>query len=343
MDHSPNFSRLAGRTGLAVIALILVLAQPARSQTGVAASPKRIIAVLVYDGVQVLDFAGAFEVFSRFNRDSVFLVSKDGRAVQTWRGMSVTPAFALRNSPRPDVIVIPGGNTATISRDSLVLGWLNKAVADSAYVLSVCSGSVILLRAGILDHRKATTFWRLHEAFEKEGAPRGVHVVTDRLVVDDGRVTTAAGTGLEGALLVVGKLHGEAWRHLTALHMEINPEPDLETTIRSQLADRNLPASLDAFLPDDAELLDYSGGRDAWNQHWRFRSADAASALAPKVRAALQTDSHWRPVGAQTDTPSESRWQFKGLDGRMWLGAVRVEQTGNSVDMTTRVWRATSE
>jgi putative intracellular protease/amidase len=340
MDQSSRFSRLAGRNGLAIAALALTIAQPGQSQTVRAAPSKRIIAVLVYDGVQVLDFAGAFEVFSRFNRDSVFLVSKDGRAVQTWRGMSVTPAYALSNSPKPDVIVIPGGNTATVSRDSVVLGWIRKALADSAYVLSVCSGSSILLRAGILDHRRATTFWRLQESFAKEGEPRGVHVVTDRLVVDDGRVTTAAGTGIEGALLVVGKLHGEAWRHLTALHMEVSPEPDLEATIRSQLADRNLPTALDAFLPDDAELLDYSGGRDSWNQHWRFRTGDAVSNLAPKVRAALEADSQWRTVAAQTGSPSESRWRFTGRDGKMWLGAVRLDQTGNTVDITTQVWRA---
>jgi transcriptional regulator GlxA family with amidase domain len=272
MPYIHNAARVA--LPLAIGALGLVAAQRGQAQdvardlTG-----RRNIAVLVYDNVQVLDFAGAFEVFSRFNRDNVFLVSKDGQTIKTWRGITITPSYAFGAHPKPDVIVVPGGDARQVGRDSAVLNWIRKAANDSAYVLSVCTGASLLERAGVLDGRKATTFWRQLGSLQKDSAARHIDVITNRLVVEDGRVVTAAGTGIDGALAVVGKIHGEAWRRLTALQMEVNPDPDLTATHRSELADRNIPDVLDDFIPNDsASLVDYSGGRDSWNIHWRYRA-----------------------------------------------------------------------
>ena len=319
---------------------VVMISSLAASQAPGSAAPRRMIAILVYDGVQVQDFAGPFEVFSRLNRDSVFLVSKDGRPVRTWRGLTVVPTFALGASPKPDVVVIPGGNPGKIATDSTVLNWIRSASADSAYVLSVCTGAGFLLRAGVLDNREATTFWRQQESLRRDGAARGVRVVSDRLVVDAGRVVTSAGTGIEGALLVLGKLHGEAWQRLTALHMDVNAEPGLEATVRPTLADRNLPTAIDEFIPDGAELLDYSGGRESWNAHWRYASPETVAALSARFVGALQAVPRWRRDGASIGGEATSRWAFTGRDSSAWLAAVRVDKAGNVVDLTLQVWKA---
>jgi putative intracellular protease/amidase len=326
--------------GCAILIAVLTFAAPVGAQTGNPAGAKRNIAILVYDGVQVLDFAGPFEVFSRLNRDSVFLVSKDGRPVQTWRGLAVTPSFALAASPKPDVIVIPGGNPGRIGSDTVVLNWIRAATSDSAYVLSVCSGTFILLRAGVLKDRDATTFWRQQESLASQGAAQGVHVVTDHPAVASGRVVTSSGSGIEGALLVLGKLHGEAWQRLTALHMDVNPDPGSEATVRPKLADRNLPTALDELVPEESELLDYSGSRESWNQTWRFASTESAMALSARIDAALTTNGKWKRVAGAPIGDRDARWSFTGLDGSPWLGAIHVDKSNGMVELAIRVWHA---
>jgi hypothetical protein len=194
----------------------------------------------------------------------------------------------------------------------------------------------------VLDNHEATTFWRLQESFAREGASRGIRLVSDRLAVDAGRVVTATGSGIEGALLVLGKLHGEAWKRLTALHMDVNPDHGPETTIRSKLADRNLPVALDEYIPDAAELIDYSGGRESWNQHWRYTGAESAHTMTTRFAEALQTTAHWRRVGSASTNDSSTQWAFTGLDGATWRGAVQVDKIGDMVELTVQVWKGTN-
>ena len=331
-------SRLPSRIAVCAAALLSVISVSASAsgqlRSPSAGAPRKLrIAILVYNGVQVQDFAGAFEVFTRLNRDSVFLVSPDGKPIRTWRGMGVIPDFTIATSPRPDVIVVPGGNPGPVGHDSTVLNWIRRT-ADSGYVMSVCSGAFLLLRAGVLDHRMATTFWRQQDALATQGAAQGVRVIPDRLVVEDGKVVTAAGTGIEGALLVLGRLHGEAWRRLTALHMEVNPDPELATTNRPRLADRNLPPSLDEVLPDDAELVDYSGGTDSWDLHWRYSSDDPLDAVTQRINSLLRDKEHWRRPGAGDE------WDFTGIDRSDGHASVRVSKAGKRVDLTVQVWKA---
>src|SRR5436853_7616491 len=101
MTRPPRRTLQALVTAVLIDCALLIPLAPAFAQTGSQVGGRRNIAILVYDGVQVLDFAGAFEVFSRLNRDNVFLVSPTGALIKTWRGVGLTPTFSIVTAPKP--------------------------------------------------------------------------------------------------------------------------------------------------------------------------------------------------------------------------------------------------
>ena len=187
----------------------------------------RKIAILIFDEVEVLDFAGPFEVFSVAARImgeppvfEVFTVAARDR-VFTRGGLQVVPHFTLATCPQPDVLLVPGGwGTRPLLQDAAVLGWITEQAAEVELLLSVCTGSLLLGKAGLLDGLRATTH---HSAFDllREHAPRTT-VVEDERFVDNGRVVTSGGisAGIDMALHVVGRLLGEEHARATAAYME---------------------------------------------------------------------------------------------------------------------------
>lgn len=182
------------------------------------------VAILLFDDVELLDFAGPFEVFSVAGRDGAFdvqTVAETGAPIRTRGGLTVTPHVVLDEMPAADVLVIPGGQGArTAMHREVVLNWARDGAQTAEVVLSVCTGSFILARAGLLDGCTATTH---HSVLDRlaELAPNAT-VVGDQRVVDNGAIVTAAGisAGIDAALHVVGRLCGSAHAAATARHME---------------------------------------------------------------------------------------------------------------------------
>jgi len=299
------------------------------------------VAILVYNDVQVVDFTIPFEVFSRFNMDRVFLVSKDGAPITAWRGLRVTPDYSFADSPVPDVLVVPGGDTGPTRQDPDVIAWVRKSSSEAQHVLSICTGAFILAEAGLLDGRPATTFFEKQEALQQ--AVPSAHIVRDRLVVDAGKIVTAGGTGLEGALHVMGKLHGPAWQHMIALHMELGLGDDpLPATTRSQLADLNIPAVLLDALPwQEATFLDYAGDLVSWHMAWRYRPVEPLSETVARIKAGLESGTDWQ-LSSEKVTSDEwhARWSFVGQDGLPWVGVVDITSGEDWAELAARVWRA---
>lgn len=187
----------------------------------------RTVAILLFDAVEVLDFAGPFEVFSVAGRDGAFdvrTVAETTAPICTRGGLTVTPDAALEAGPAPDVLVVPGGQGArTAMHRDAVLNWVRAGAASAEVVLSVCTGAFILARAGLLKGRTATTHFSVLDRLG-ELAP-GAEVVRGRRFIDNGPVVTAAGisAGLDAALHVVGRLAGTAHAEATARHMEYTP------------------------------------------------------------------------------------------------------------------------
>jgi transcriptional regulator GlxA family with amidase domain len=198
------------------------------------------VGILVFPDVEVLDFCGPFEVFSvtRVNEErrreepspfKVKLIAEALKPIAASGGLHVLPDYDLDNCPPLDVLVVPGGwgTRKEINNESLI-GWIARRGKEVETLTSVCTGAMLLGRAGLLDGLHATTHWRSLD-WMRESFP-AVTVETRLHVVEDGRVFTSAGisAGIDLSLRVVLRYYGEAVGRATARHMEY-PFPDNNT------------------------------------------------------------------------------------------------------------------
>jgi transcriptional regulator GlxA family with amidase domain len=187
----------------------------------------RNLVILIFPDVEVLDFCGPFEVFSVANRFvepaafNVFTVAEKLEPVIARNGLSVNPHYRLVNCPRPDVLLVPGGQgTRTEMHNTVLIEWVRKTAANCELVLSVCTGALLLAKAGLLDGLQATTHHAAIELLRQVAAKTTIHA--DRRFVDNGRVICSAGiaAGIDMSLHVVAKLFGKEVASNTAKQME---------------------------------------------------------------------------------------------------------------------------
>ncbi len=198
---------------------------------------RKRVGIVVFDNVEVLDFCGPFEVFSvtRLNEHrrreepspfEVLLIAEKNVPVVTTGGMKVIPDSSFDNCPRLDILVVPGGwGVRKEIKNRAMLDWLRSRASEVEALTSVCTGSMLLGFAGLLDGHHATTHWRSLD-WMRESFP-AVTVEYDKHVVEDGDVITSAGisAGIDMALKVVARFCGEEIARATARHMEY-PYPD---------------------------------------------------------------------------------------------------------------------
>jgi putative intracellular protease/amidase/YHS domain-containing protein len=190
--------------------------------------PRKNVAVFVHEGVELLDFAGPAEAFAAAEGGrafNVFTVAASDGDVVSQGFLTIKPRYTLANCPRPDVIVLPGGNTRVPLGDDRVIRWIRTASPDAEVVMSVCTGAFLLAKAGLLDGKEATTHWGSIEALSKAAPKSTVHA--DRRFVDNGKVVTCAGVsaGIDGALHVIERMQGRQAAQETARYMEYRWEP----------------------------------------------------------------------------------------------------------------------
>ncbi len=188
---------------------------------------KKNVAILLFDEVEVLDFAGPFEVFAvtdeLLNHEAfhTFTLALKPGTVRARNGLKIVPDFTLENCPSPHLIIIPGGaGTRPLLHMPALHEWLRVKSRTAEIVMSVCTGALILGRAGLLEGLRATTH---HENFaELRAAAPNAEVVESERFVDNGKILTAAGisAGIDCSLHVVARLFGEATAARTADYME---------------------------------------------------------------------------------------------------------------------------
>jgi transcriptional regulator GlxA family with amidase domain len=187
----------------------------------------RTVGIVLFDGVETLDFAGPFEVFSvtedrKGDRPfRVLTVAETSDLVDTIGGLSVQPGFDIHTAPHLDVIVVPGGaGTVDLMNNTRVIGWLLSRFEDAELLVSVCSGARVLARAGLLDGLRVTTHHQVADELA-ELAPGAVVESVERYI-DTGRIITTGGisAGIDGSLYVVQRLVGERAARATAHYME---------------------------------------------------------------------------------------------------------------------------
>jgi transcriptional regulator GlxA family with amidase domain len=198
------------------------------------AQRKWAVGILVFDDVEVLDFAGPFEVFSRTrlvpgvdSRRSdesapfrVFTVARTREPVTAIGGLRVIPHYSFKDVPPIQLLLVPGGfGTRALLHDHETLDWIRAAASGARQVTSVCTGALLLARAGLLEGRRATTHWAALVLLGSLEA--GVKVERDARVVDDGVITSAGvAAGLDMSFHVVAKLCGREVAEETARYIE---------------------------------------------------------------------------------------------------------------------------
>jgi transcriptional regulator GlxA family with amidase domain len=185
------------------------------------------VAILIFDEVEVLDFCGPFEVFSVTGQQHseppfhVYTCAERTQHVWARNQFCVQPRHTLENCPAPDILIVPGGfGTRALLENSGVIEWIRHTAEQAQWVLSVCTGSLLLAKAGLLHGLSATTH---HKAIEllKTLAPNTT-VLSKRRFIDNGKIITSGGisAGIDMSLYVVGKILGEQEAEATAAYME---------------------------------------------------------------------------------------------------------------------------
>ncbi len=194
----------------------------------------RYVAIVLWQGAEILDFAGPSEVFAstRVDNKPAFLcytVGITGEPITSQGFVQINPEFSIDTCPQPDIIVLPGGGTSSALASPELIQWVKQTGAESEIAMSVCTGAFVLASAGLLDGKEATTY---HSAIDglRGFAPYTI-VHEDQRWVDNGRVVTSAGVsaGIDASLHVVLRLHGKETAQATADYMEYDWRP-LEVT-----------------------------------------------------------------------------------------------------------------
>jgi putative intracellular protease/amidase/Tfp pilus assembly protein PilF len=180
----------------------------------------RNVAIFVHEGVELLDFGGPGEVFASTQGFNVYTVAPSEDALISQRFLKVLPAYTINNCPKPDIIVLPGGATNIPASNEDVIKWVRESAAHTEIMLSVCTGALLLSKAGLLDGKQATTWYGFIDRLQ-EATPKA-KILRNTRFVDNGQIITTAGisAGIDGALRVVTKLMGKEAARATAKYME---------------------------------------------------------------------------------------------------------------------------
>lgn len=185
------------------------------------------VAILVYDEVYLLDFAGPLEVFYDTELENgekgfeVFLVAPEKRCVKTHTGSLFQPDYDIHDCPQPDILVIPGGNLNLAQELPQVSGFIRNASEKAQIVMSVCTGAFILAELGMLDGLQATTWHGAKRNLQKK-YPKVI--LSDKRFTDNGKIITTAGisAGIDGSFYVVKRIFGENIMQKTLKYIEWN-------------------------------------------------------------------------------------------------------------------------
>ncbi len=190
------------------------------------------VGILIFDNVEVMDVTGPFEVFSvtrlkeqnRFEDSSPFrviLIAEKSNQITALGGLLLTPDFTFNTCPRLDLLIIPGGyGTRKEVKNKAILKWISTTIPQSKLTASICTGSSLIGKTGLLDNRTATTHWNAFN-FLQESAPR-THIKKNvRFTLDEPIFTSSGVThGIDLSLYIVSYFLGIDVGRSTARYMD---------------------------------------------------------------------------------------------------------------------------
>jgi transcriptional regulator GlxA family with amidase domain len=186
------------------------------------------IAIPLFDRFTALDAIGPYETLSRLPGARVtFLAAEPGPVLTDNRMLSLVAERALADLPHPDIVVVPGGiGTRAMMNDAELVDWVRTAHETTQWTCSVCTGSLVLGAAGLLDGLEATTHWMAMDTLASTGA-----LPTGRRVVEQGKIITAAGVsaGIDMGLTLAARIAGDTVAQAIQLGIEYDPQPPFDS------------------------------------------------------------------------------------------------------------------
>jgi len=230
----------------------------------------RQVAVVLYDQVDALDVTGPHDVFGLAgylgNDFHVFTVAEKLSPLTTVSGITITPRYSLETCPVPDMLIIPGGlGSRSEIANSRLVAWIRETAGKAEIVLSVCTGALLLARAGLLEGLRVTTNRLAYDLLRNMVSP-GTTVVEHVRYVDNGRIVTSGGVtaGIDAALHVVARLCGESRAMETASRLAYSWPVQLDIR-RAVQADAE---AIRGLLIGAAQWIQRSQGFVQWREEW---------------------------------------------------------------------------
>jgi putative intracellular protease/amidase len=292
------------------------------------------VAVLLFDGVEIIDYSGPWEVFGEAGFKVHSVAEKSGPVTAVF-GQKLIPDYTFKNSPGADILLVPGGNSGKAANNPAVIKWIQDEAKKSKYVMSVCTGAFLLSKAGLLDGLSATTVMGGLDRLAQ--VSRKTKVVHDQRYVDNGKIITTAGlsSGIDGAFHLLSKIKGKGSAQAAALEMEYRWDPDSKFA-RAALADRYLPQGIDI---KDAKLVSYESGIDSCGIAAQLPKSAAPAAIDLIKTQIVSKAPHIRGQVSMNSTPARAvapvsvlQWTFTADDGSAWAGVLNQEAAPDGPD-----------
>ncbi|GMR67893.1 DJ-1/PfpI family protein [Bacillus sp. MN7755] len=185
------------------------------------------VGIFLFNDVEVLDFAGPYEVFSVTEGQeekpfTVYTVSQNGKMITARNGLKVQPDYSIEDLPPVDILIIPGGLGVRENevKNDIIIDWVRQQMKEVKLMTSVCTGALLLAKAGLLEGLKVTTHWASIQTFKKDFP--NVEVMENVKFVDEGHIITSAGisAGINMSFHIVKNLLGVEIAEETAKSME---------------------------------------------------------------------------------------------------------------------------
>ena len=184
------------------------------------------IAILIFDNYTALDLVGPYEVLNKLPNSKIQLVGLEKKEYSDTYGLKISADYSMDEISQADILLIPGGfGIDKLLNNPQIIEWIQQIDRSTKWTVSVCSGSLLLAQAGLLNGKNCTTHWRRKEQLRNYDV-----TVKDERYVQDGKIITSAGVsaGIDMAIYLVSKIAGDQTAKMIQLAIEYDPQPPFD-------------------------------------------------------------------------------------------------------------------
>jgi transcriptional regulator GlxA family with amidase domain len=184
------------------------------------------IVILLFDNYTALDIVGPYEVLNKLPDSKIYLVGPEKREYKDTHGLKITADYSIDEISKADILLVPGGKGIDdLLNDQVLINWILQINNTTIWTVSVCTGSLLLAHAGLLNGKKCTTHWRRKDQLRNYN----VLIVNERYVQDDKFITSAGvSAGIDMALYLVSIIAGDQTSKMIQLAIEYDPKPPFD-------------------------------------------------------------------------------------------------------------------